>query len=337
MIKMSGHPPSGAQVILNGHEFVAAAAQPAGIGFVEEGNCFTGITDPDGLAQIAETLPQDAATGRLGQVCDRRICSACLRSGLDLAEQQASGFRCQYPACQAEYSRDLIFASGARMGRVFGTVADRTRSRLDVPALRTLFGAEKRPAGTAGPSLKPAAVIERPAYDLTLFKVHSGLLTLKGYTEGERVLRFEAIVHSTRTLKTGRSLGKFPDIVTRLAGMAGRFCTMLDCVDTGYIPGGKRPPRSGSATPATRRTYIQAAGWTALREPQPGSSPTFATRRSARPRKTSCSLAGPPGDAVPGSGRASSLSCWPCSQAWHLSRSWPTVRARPLPGSVISP
>ena len=81
-------------------------------------------------------------------------------------------------------------------------------------------------------------MIERPAYDLTLFKVHFGLLTLKGYTKGERVLRFEAIVHNTKTLKTGRALEKFPEIVARLAGMAGRFCTMLDCVDTGFIPGG---------------------------------------------------------------------------------------------------
>jgi len=29
-----------------------------------------------------------------------------------------------------------------------------------------------------------AAVIEKPRYDLTLFKVHFGLLTLKGYTKG---------------------------------------------------------------------------------------------------------------------------------------------------------
>lgn len=124
------------------------------------------------------------------------------------------------------------------MDRVFGTVADRTRSRLDVPALRTLFGVKQRPAGTAEPSLKLAVVIERPKYDLTLFKVHFGLLTLKGYTKGERVLRFEAVVHNTRALRTGRALGKFPDIVARLAGMAGRFCTMLDCVDTGFIPDG---------------------------------------------------------------------------------------------------
>ncbi len=206
VVKMSGHPPFGAQVILNGHEYVACAAHAAGIGFVKEGNCFTEITDPAGLAQIAETLSQDAAIGRLGQACDRWIYSACLCFGLDLAEQQASGFRYCYSVFQAEYSRNLIFACGARMDRVFGTVADRTRSRLDVPALRTLFGMKQRPAGTHEPSPKLAVVIERPAYDLTLFKVHFGLLTLKGYTKGERVLRFEAIVHN--------------------------------CVDTGFLPDG---------------------------------------------------------------------------------------------------
>ena len=238
VIKMSGHPPFGAQVILNGHEYVACAAHAAGIAFTKEGNCFTRITDPRGLAQIAETLSQDAAIGRLGRACDRWIYTACLCFGLDLADQQASGFRYACSVCQAEYSRNLIFASGARMDRVFGTAADRTRARLDVPALRTLFGVKKRPAGTAGPSPKLAVVIDRPAYDLTLFKVCFGLLTLKGYPKGERVLRFEAIVHNTKTLKTGRALEKFPDIVARLAGMTARFCTMLDCVDTGFIPGG---------------------------------------------------------------------------------------------------
>ena len=42
-IKISGHPPFGAQVILNGHEYVACPAHAAGIGFAKEGNCFTRI------------------------------------------------------------------------------------------------------------------------------------------------------------------------------------------------------------------------------------------------------------------------------------------------------
>lgn len=36
-IEMSGHPPFAAQVTLNGHEYVACAAQVTGIGFVKEG------------------------------------------------------------------------------------------------------------------------------------------------------------------------------------------------------------------------------------------------------------------------------------------------------------
>jgi hypothetical protein len=62
-----------AQVILNCHGYIAATTAAAGIGFAKEGNCFTGIALPHGLAQVADTLSQDAAIWRLGQVCDRWI------------------------------------------------------------------------------------------------------------------------------------------------------------------------------------------------------------------------------------------------------------------------
>jgi hypothetical protein len=50
------------------------------------------------------------------------------------------------------------------------------------------------------------------------------------------VLRFEAITHNTKQLHCGRVLEKFPEITHRLAGMVERFCTALDCVDTGFLP-----------------------------------------------------------------------------------------------------
>ncbi len=238
-IKMSGHPPFAAQVILNGHEYVARRAQTDGIGFTMEGNCFTAVADPQALAQVADTLSQDATVGRLSQVCDRWIYTACLCFGLDLDEQARSCFRYNYSVYQVEYSRNLLFKVGAQMDRVFNTVVDRTRARLDVPVLRTLFGAKTRPHSdrASGPP-RLAVVIETPQYDLTLFKVHFGLLTLKGYTKGERVLRFEAVVHNTKELGCGRVLEKFPEIVTRLAGMVDRFTTTLDCVDVGFVPDG---------------------------------------------------------------------------------------------------
>jgi hypothetical protein len=180
-IKMSGHPPFGAQVILNGHEYVACQARRHGIGFTKDSNCFTGITDAVSLASVADTLSEPDTIGRLAAVCERWIYTACLCFGPDLEEQQRSGFRYEYSVYQAEYSRNLLFRSGAQMDAAFGRLVDRTRRRLDVPRLRTLFGAKARPHRDRKHSPNPrlAVVVERPAYDLTLFKVHFGNLTLK--------------------------------------------------------------------------------------------------------------------------------------------------------------
>jgi hypothetical protein len=236
-IKMSGHPPFGAQVIANGHEWVACQARKQQISFAKDGNCFTAITDTHALAAVADTLSEPDITGRLAAVCERWIYSACLCFGLSLAEQQASGFRYEYSVYQAEYSRNLLFRVGGQMDEVFGRMVDRTRGRLDVPRLRTLFGAKARPHRDRKHSPHPrlAVVVERPAYDLTLFKVHFGNLTLKAYSKGERVLRFEAVVHNTRDLGCGRVVAKFPEIVTRLTSMLERFLTTLDCVDVAFI------------------------------------------------------------------------------------------------------
>ena len=238
-VKMSGHPPFPAQVILNGHEYVAATARAAGIGFTKEGNCFTGIADPRGLARVADTLSQSAAIGRLGQVCDRWIYTACLCFGLDLAGQARSGFRYGYSIYQAEYSRNLLFRSGGQMEDLFDRILDRTRSRLDIPTLRVLFGLKNRPHSNraAGPPAQEI-VTGKPQYGLAWFRIRFGLLQLKAYTKGEHVLRLEATVHNTKELRCRRSLENFPEIITRLAGMAERFATTLDCADITFLPDG---------------------------------------------------------------------------------------------------
>src|ERR1017187_339180 len=239
-IKMSGHPPFPAQVILNGHEHVAAVARAAGIGFAKEGNCFTGIADPQRLAQVADTLSQPAAIGRLGQVCDRWIYTACLCSGLDLAEQARSGFAYSYSIYQAEYSRNLLFRSGGQMEDLFDRVLDRTRSRLGIPTLRTIFGLKNRPhQNRAGGPPAQEAVIEKSQYGLTWFKVAFGRLQLKACTKGGHVLRFEATVHNTKELRCRRGLENFPEIITRLAGMTERFATTLDGADISFLPDGR--------------------------------------------------------------------------------------------------
>src|SRR3989442_5551439 len=138
-IKISGHPPFPAQVILNGHEYVACQARKAGISFTKEGNCFTHISDAAGLAKIADTLSGQRTIGRLSQACERWIYTTCLCFALDLEEQKQSGFHYQYSNYQVEYSRNLIFESGGRMEPVFHFRIYRSRRLLDLKTGTTIF------------------------------------------------------------------------------------------------------------------------------------------------------------------------------------------------------
>lgn len=236
-IKISGHPPFPAQVMLNGHEYVACQAGNAGINFRKEGNCFTEISDAAGLAKIADTLSEESAIGRLRQVCERWMYSTCLCFGLDLEEQERSGFCYQYSNYQIEYSRNLLFEIGGQMEDVFQALIDRSRAPLDLKTIKTILGYKHRPKyrKRKGKSAQWEVAVERPTYDLTIFKLHCGRLTLKIYTKGERVLRTEAVVHDTAELDCGRSLERFPRIVTELQGMLGRFLEAVSCVARCFI------------------------------------------------------------------------------------------------------
>ena len=236
-IKMSGHPPFGAQVMLNGHEYVAAQAQKAGVEFTKQDNCFTSVSNATGLAKIADTLSEKETAGRLRQLCERWIYSTCLCFALDLAEQEKSRFQYQYSVFQMEYSRNLWFRSGRQMDEIFQALIDRTRAPLDLDRIKTIFGDKNRPhrdTRKKNPT-RWGVVVETPTYDLTVFKVHYGKMTLKIYTKGERVLRIEVIVHNTKEYRWGRSLPCFGEIVVRLRSILERFLNAVGCLDACFV------------------------------------------------------------------------------------------------------
>jgi hypothetical protein len=237
IIRMSGHPPFGAQIILNGHEYVACQAQTAGVTFRKEDNCFTEVNHPTHLAQIADTLSSSDIAGQLEQLFNRWIYSTCLCFALDLEEQDRTNFHYDYSIYQAEYSRNLLFHSGAQMQQLVQTLIDHTRSWLDVKQVKTIFGAARRPFRHKDSHAQPRfeIVVERPEYDLIIFKIHFGKLTVKLYTKGERVLRGEAIVHNARALHCGRSLPNFPKIISELEQILVRFFDVLDCVNCAFL------------------------------------------------------------------------------------------------------
>ena len=237
-IKVCGQAPFTAQIMLNGHEYVSCLAGKANIGFTKEGNCFTKVSNARGLCEVAETLQSSAAVGRLEQVCERWIYQ-CVCFGLSFDEQKRSGFHYSYSVYQVEYSRNLLFTRGGQMEQLFSGIIDRIRGHLDVKTIKTIFGFKKRPKHKdKGKQHRCEVVVERPTYNLTVFKVHFGRLTLKMYTKGERVLRIEAIAHNTKELRCGRVVERFPRIISRLASMLERFLNVVRCVDGPWISHG---------------------------------------------------------------------------------------------------
>jgi len=233
-IKVSGHAPFPAQIMLNGHEYVACQARRREIAFAKDGNCFTEVSNAAALAKVADALRSPTAIGRLRRVCERWM-YRCVCFGLSFDEQKKSRFHYSYSIYQVVYSRNLLFANGHHMEQVFQGVIDRTRGLLDLRTVKTIFGFKQRRIKKRRSAPRCESVLEIPTYDLTIFKVHFGRLTVKLYTKGECVLRAEAIAHNTAELRCGRVLEKFSDVVGKLSEWLDRFLETLRCVDVAWI------------------------------------------------------------------------------------------------------
>lgn len=235
-IRMSGHPPFGAQILLNGHEWLERRARKEQIPYAKEGNCFVAGSDLAALNRLAAGLEGDAGLVRLAQVCDRWIYSACLCFGLTCAEQQRSDFRYAYSTYQLEYSRNLLFKSGRKLDQVYQGLIDRTRNLLDVPRLKTIFGRKNRPHKTRLRSGRLEKILDRSVHNLTVFKLHFGRLTLKMYDKGERVLRIELIVNNTAELRCGKGIDKLPAILQNSQQMIIEFLSVVQAAHLSFLP-----------------------------------------------------------------------------------------------------
>ena len=253
-IRMCGYPPFGTQVILNGHEWVERTARKQGVQVKKEGNCFVEGSDFQALDQIAMTLRQADAIGRLTKVCDRWVYSSCLCFGLDLQEQQKSRFQYRYSCFQLEYSRNLLFTRGSMLDQVYQKLIDRTRTALDLKTLKTVFGYRSRPhqpkkRGQQAVLLEK--VIERPTYDLTVFKLRWGNLALKIYDKGDQVLRVEVVAHNVGELRCGRMLEKLPELAAKMQQMLVHFLNVVQAahisfLDVGLLESWPQPTHRGS-------------------------------------------------------------------------------------------
>ena len=234
--------------MLNGHEWVENHKQAASLGFTKESNCFTSYTDGEKLSRIADTLKHQ---GQLEKVCQRWV-YGCLWFALDYEAQKRTGFCYRFSVYQVEYSRNFLFKRGRQLDNVYQHIINLTRERIDIPYLKMLLGRKTRPYITKHHSSAPEVQVQTPDYNLTVFKIHVGKLTLKLYDKGERTLRAEVVVHNTKELGCKRSLEYFEEMVLKLNELMGSFMNNITyahaaIIDDGTMENLSKPVQSGKA------------------------------------------------------------------------------------------
>jgi hypothetical protein len=97
-------------------------------------------------------------------------------------------------------------------------------------------------------------IIERSVYDLTVFKVHFGKLTLKMYDKGDRVLRVEVIVNNIEELRCGKRLEKLPGMLERLEAMVVAFLAVVQAAHLSFVDGQQWDALAAPSVRGARRT-----------------------------------------------------------------------------------
>jgi hypothetical protein len=232
-IRMCCHPPFGAMVILNGHEWTRRRAEKCGVAFRTDGNCFIEGSDIAGLDSLGGKLTASAAD--VQKVADRWIYSSCLCFGLPTPRQEVTGFKYEYSVLQIEYSRNYVFKRGSSLDQIYQCLLDRARGALGLERLKTILGFKHRPHNNRPEIAITRSCDAKGCYDLTTLSIIWGDLKLKIYDKSGRLLRAEVTVNNAKALRCARSLGNIPEVMERLRAVLDRFMNHIQSVNIAFI------------------------------------------------------------------------------------------------------
>ena len=139
---------------------------------------------------------------------------------------------------------------------MYQKLIDRTRAPLDLKQMKTIFGRSHRPHNRVTRGRKPQELVKTvaaPSYDLTVFKLKWGNLTLKIYDKGERILRIEVVVHNVKDLRCGKVLEKLPVLLEQMNGMLERFLDTVQAAHMSFLDDGAFEAWHEPTTRGTRR------------------------------------------------------------------------------------
>src|SRR6516162_4866361 len=123
------------------------------------------------------------------------------------------------------------------------------RGRYNEPISRSRYHTAKR----GRQAVQVVKSVDARNYDLTVFKVKWGDLTLKIYDKGGCVLRIEVVAHNVKDLRSGKVLDKLPDLLKRMREMLVRFLGTVQAAHVAFLDEGAFERWSKPTQRGTRR------------------------------------------------------------------------------------
>jgi len=227
------------------------------IPFTKEGNCFTGTTQLADLDQVAETLRSPSAVGPLREVLRAVVFFGRLVLSAAVAQQQALDMRYEWSVYQLEYAATLLFSMAASWRR-FPECHRPYRRVLDVGTVRTLLEGRSGRNSAAGTSPRFEVVVERPTYDLIIFKVHWPPVDAEDLYQGRpRAAGRGHRAQRQERISQGIRAGSFAEIAESLRSLLERFLEVLRSVEACWVsdetlgtvcPNARKSVREGGRT-----------------------------------------------------------------------------------------
>jgi len=205
-LKVCGHPPFNAQILLHGHEDGACQASKKALAFPSR-QPLPQASNLAGLRKSQRPVRGLEGAGPQSAVLDVHLLSRFQAplggTGEDEFWLPLFGLPGTVGICCFRWA-----VGGIRGSRRSSTATSGPSAGIQV---KTRLGSKKPPGyrKSKRPPTRWGVLVEKP--DLTRFKVRFGKLTLKIYAQGERALRLEAIGQSTRALPGNRSWPPCPD------------------------------------------------------------------------------------------------------------------------------
>jgi len=198
---------------LNGHHFIAAELQRAGVTVRRDDNAFLAVSDVSALQAAADRLSPAIIRKRLG------YWTRVVGPTFSATDRAAINLRREYSLNQVEYCRNFVFRRSVAIHQLFERACELGVFRLTADVITQIFGVRKQRRMRG----KLHTMLEKVDHGHHVLRVYCKGLVARMYEKFCTFLRIEICVNRVHDLGLNKGLDNLPALRERLIAATDRL------------------------------------------------------------------------------------------------------------------